>query len=168
MTKRVAVLALLLLVVPAWAVFPPPVKDDGKFFKPDALERANRKIKEIYEKYRKDVVVETLSSLTTDQEKAVKDDGKEKFFNKLAQDRVKTLGVNGIIVIVSKNPRYLRVDMDAGTRKGGFTNSERDKLFDRIASQFKEGDFDAGLLAGLEYVESALKGGDKKDGKKDK
>src|SRR2546427_21791 len=43
-------LAWLLTAGPALAVFPPPIKDDGKFFTREGLEKANKKIKEIYQK----------------------------------------------------------------------------------------------------------------------
>ena len=159
--ERGAVLALVCLQAAAWAVFPPPVKDEAKFFKPATVEKADAKIREIYQKHHKDVVVETLAALTAEQEKAFKEDGKEKFFAKLAASRVKALGVNGVYVLVCKKPQYLRIDMDPGTRKSAFTNADRDKMFKKIAASFKEDDFDAGLLAGLDLVEATLKSGKK-------
>jgi uncharacterized membrane protein YgcG len=153
-----AVLAAWLVPAgPARAVFPPPVKDDGKFFKPETLEKANKKIREIYQKYQKDVVVETLASLSADQEKKLKDEGKNKFFATLALDRAKELGVHGIYLVLSKKPSHLQVHMDPATQKKAFTPRDRRALIDKIISRFKEGNFDAGLLEGLDVIESALK-----------
>lgn len=152
-----AVLAVLVASAPAWAVYPPPVKDDAKFFKVSTIEAANKKIREIYENYRKDVVVETFSTLTSEQEKALKADGKDKFFRKLSVERVKALGVNGFYVVISKNPTYLQVELDSSTRKAGVTNADRDKIASRIIAKFKDEDFDGGLQAGFEAIDSLLK-----------
>jgi hypothetical protein len=154
-------LVLAILAGPAWAVFPPPIKDDGKFFKPDALEKANKKIKDIYEKYHKDVVVETLAPLTADQEKKLKEEGKTKFFGSLALNRAKELGVHGIYIVFSKSPTGLHVHMDPATQKQAFTARDRKVLIDKIIARFKEKEFDAGLLDGLEVIESALKANSK-------
>jgi hypothetical protein len=157
--------ALLAAVLVAWlgpigparAVFPPAIKDDGKFFTADGLEKANKKIREIYQNYKKDVVVETLPALSADQEKKLKDEGKEKFFAQFAVSRAKELGVNGIYIVFCKKPTHLQVEMDPGTRKKAFTNADRKKLIEKIVARFKEEKFDAGLLDGLDVIESTLK-----------
>jgi uncharacterized membrane protein YgcG len=152
-----AVAVVLVACGTAWAVFPPPVKDDGKFFKPAGLEAANKKIRELYEKYKKDVVVETLASLTEEQDKALKSDGRGKFFGKLALDRTRVLGVNGIYVLIVKKPQYLQIFMDPATAKKAFTNTDRGRMRDQMFAKFKEDDFDGGLQAGLEVIEASLK-----------
>lgn len=149
-------LTFLLATRPAWAVYPPPVKDDGKFFKPDTVEKANQKVREIYEKYQKDVVIETIASLTPEQEKAAGKEERGKFFARLAMERAKTLGLNGVYVLISKKPQYLQVHMDPGTQKKAFTTTHQSALRERITARFKEGDFDGGLLAGLELIAQTL------------
>jgi uncharacterized membrane protein YgcG len=150
--------AWLGLAGPASAVFPPPVKDDGKFFSKEALDKANKKIREIYEKYRKDVVVETITSLTPEQEKKLKEaDNEAKFFNRQAVDRERELGINGVYIHISRKPRYLRVHMDPLTQKTTFKAANRDEVYKVIASQFRDGEFDKGLLDGLDAIEAAFK-----------
>jgi hypothetical protein len=153
-----AILAAWLVPAgPAHAVFPPSIKDEGKFFKPETLDKANKKIREIYENYKKDVVIETIASLTADQETKLKEEGKEKFFAKFALDRARALGVNGIYIILCKKPTHLQVHMDPGTQKKAFTAGNRRALIDKIVALFKEEKFDEGLLAGLDVIDSALK-----------
>jgi uncharacterized membrane protein YgcG len=153
-----AVLAAWLLVAgPARAVFPPPIKDDGKFFTKEGLEKANKKIRDIYQKYKKDVVVETIAELTDEQKKKLKDDKEKKFFGSLAHSRIEELGVNGIYVIISKNPRFLQMDMDTDTRKKTFTNTDRKVAQEKFFAAFREMKFDAGLLDALDAIEAALK-----------
>lgn len=152
-----AVVVAFLAAGTAFAVFPPPVKDDGKFFKSSTLEAANKKIRELYQKYTKDVVVETLASLTDEQEKKLKEDGKVKFFSKLALDRSRALGVNGVYILIVKKPSYLQVYMDPATAKKAFTNSDRERLKGQMVAKFKEDNFDGGLQAAFEVIEAALK-----------
>jgi uncharacterized membrane protein YgcG len=155
-TPTVALLAALGLCAPALAVFPPALKDDGKFFSKEGAEKANQKIREIYEKYKKDVVVETIATLTADQEKKIKEDGEAKFFAKHTSDRGKEIGLNGVYILVCKKPKYLRVHMDPETQKHAFTASNRAATVGKIVARFKEDEFDAGLLDGLKEIGSIL------------
>ncbi|MFO0926603.1 MAG: TPM domain-containing protein [Gemmataceae bacterium] len=144
---------------PARAVYPPPLKDDGKFFGKEAVDKANRKIRELYEKYRKDVIVETLATLTPEQEKmAREEDDRGRFFAKLTLDRSRELGLNGVYILIVKKPRYLRIHMDPETQKTTFSAASRTKTLTAITEKFKEGSFDAGLLAGLDAIEASFKG----------
>ncbi|MGL4555746.1 MAG: TPM domain-containing protein [Gemmataceae bacterium] len=156
---RIAALGLLLTFLAggaALAVYPPEVKDDGKFFKNVSLVEANKRVRAIYEKYQKDVVVETLASLSADQTKQMDKDGKAKFFAQLSLERSRALGVHGVYVLLVKSPQYIQIHMDPQTQKRAFTGSHRTALREKLASRFKEGDFDGGLNAGLELVAQTL------------
>jgi hypothetical protein len=154
--------AWLLFAGPVRAVFPPPIKDDGKFFSKEALEKANKKIKDIYQKYKKDVVIETLGELTEEQKKKLKESTSEtNFFGSLAHARIGELGVNGIYVVISKSPRFLQIDMDTDTRKKAFTNKDRTAAREKFFAGFREMKFDAGLLDALDAIEASLKNNSK-------
>jgi len=153
--------AWLLLSGPALAVFPPPVKDDGKFFSKEGLEKANKKIKDIYQKYRKDVVVETLADLTEEQLKKAKAEGNDKFFPKFALGRIDALGVNGVYILLSKKPQRVQIEMDTQTRKRVFHNADRSKAVKKLIDKFKKEDFDAGLIEALDSIEASLKANSK-------
>src|SRR3954471_24389029 len=119
-----AVAGCLALPGAARAVYPPPVKDDGKFFSKDGLDRADKKIREIYQKYKKDVVVETLAQLPAEQQKKYQEEeDKDRFFARLALDRGREIGLNGIYVLIVKKPHYLRIHMDPDTQKKDFKAS---------------------------------------------
>jgi len=163
---RVVLLAGLLAYLPAmlspvWAIFPPPVKDDGKFFGKEGTEKANKKIRAIYEKYKKDVVVVTIPELNAEQLKKLKEDGNTKFFGKMAREAAVNLGLNGVLILISKKPTFLFIYMDPDTQKAGFTTGVRDKVIAKIVAQFKEENFDAGLLDGLDAIEAAFKASSK-------
>lgn len=158
-------LTLLVALIPCWlvptgparAVYPPAIKDDGKFFAKDTLDKANQKIRDLYEKYRKDVVLETYATLSAEQEKKLKEDDKERFFARLALERSREIGLNGIYIVITKKPTYLRMHMDPETQKRAFTAANRTKAIEAITRRFKEGSFDGGLLDGLDAIETALR-----------
>ena len=160
-TPTVALLALLALTAPAVAIYPPALDDKGKFFTKEGLESANKKIRAIYEKYKKDVVIETIPMLTPEQEKKSKEDGTDKFFAKLTSDRAKEIGLNGVYILMCKKPSYLRIHMDPETQKKMFTASNRKTTFGKIVARFKEDEFDAGLLDGLKEIEALLEANSK-------
>jgi uncharacterized membrane protein YgcG len=149
--------ALLALAPQARAVYPPPVKDDGKFFTAEGLKKANAKIKDIYKKYKKDVVVETIDALSVDDEKKAKEEGNMKYFTKHGVKRIDDLGVNGVYLVLSKKPRFGRIVMDPQTQKAAFKAADRDKAYAKLVERFKESEFDEGLLAALDSIEASLK-----------
>jgi len=150
-------LGWLVVVHQAQAVYPPPVKDGGKFFDAKALEKANAKIKDIYKKYKKDVVIETIDALSVDEQKKAKEEGNKKFFPKYALKRIDDLGVNGVYIVISKEPRWAQFEMDPQTRKTVFSNADRDKAYSKLIERFKEKEFDQGLLDALDAIEASLK-----------
>lgn len=153
-----AVLAgCLVFVRPAAAVFPPPIRDDGKFFSAEALEKANKKVRQIYEEYGRDVVVETFAAIPADLEKKYKDMGKKEFFAEWARTRAKELGVHGVYVLICKRPSRIEVETDSATLKKAFTFGEREKLSQKVAGKFREKKFDEGLQDGLDFVAMTLK-----------
>jgi uncharacterized membrane protein YgcG len=147
----------LALCRPAAAVFPPPVKDGAKMFTKEGLEKADKMIKEIYRKFKKDVVVETYAEVPADLAKKLEDKGEKAFFAEWASQRAKELGVNGIYLLVSKKPRYLYIEIDGATRKKAFTSADRKTMEKKLFAAFKEMKFDQGLSDALESVEASLK-----------
>ena len=141
----------------AAAVYPPPVKDEGKFFSAEALDKANRTIRQIYQRFEKDVVIETFPAIPADLEKKYKEEEKASFFNEWARKRAVELGVNGIYILICKKPGRIEVEVGNQTRKKAFTQNDRDRLVQRMLSDFKEKKFDEGLLEGVEFIESAMR-----------
>jgi hypothetical protein len=142
---------------PARAVFPPAIKDEGKLFSAETLDRANKKIHDIYRTFHNDVVIEALAKIPADLETKYKEDGRQKFFSEWADRRVDELGVNGLYILIVKEPGHIQVSIDMRTRAKAFTPSDRRKLIDKMLGAFKEKKLDEGLLTGLDFVESTFK-----------
>src|SRR5262249_6214353 len=83
----------------------PEVKDDAKLFTDEAIKKANDQIREIAQKYDRDLLVETFASVPADEVENVKKMDKEergKFFEKWANERAKFRAVNGVYVLICK------------------------------------------------------------------
>ena len=74
-----------------------------------------------------------------------------------AEQRAKDLGVNGVYLLICKEPGRVEVFVDEQTRKKAFPLGERDKLVKKMLEQFRDKKFDAGLLEGIDFIGSSLK-----------
>jgi hypothetical protein len=145
------------LVASAGAVYPPPIKDEAKLFSAEALDKANKRIKEIYAHARKDLVIETYAAVPEGKKVPEDKNKKEEFFAEWASARVKDLGVNGVYVLICKSPTYLYIEADNLTRKRAFTGKDRAALQRKLIDSFRDKKFDEGLKEGIEVVEAAYR-----------
>jgi hypothetical protein len=145
------------LVGTAEAVFPPPIKDEAKLFTPEFLEKANKKIKEIYSSSKKDLVIETYAAVPEGKEAPEDAKKRGEFFKGWAEARMKELGVNGVYVLICKSPTYLYIDMDPDTNRKGFSGADRARMLKALIGSFKEKKFDEGLKAGIDVVDAAYR-----------
>src|SRR5690349_10173017 len=88
----------------------PVIKDDGKFFSAEAVSKANKKIKEIAQNYNKDLLIETFSEIPADRKESYKPENKREFFEKWAREQAHENAVNGVYVLICKQPPHLQVE----------------------------------------------------------
>ncbi len=143
----------------ASAVFPPPVKDEGKFFSAEALEKINKKIRQLYTASGCDVVVETVPAVPADREAKYKELGKDKFFLEWARKRAEELGVNGVYVLVCKSPGRVEVGLTGPAGRRLFAPGDRERITNKMLGPFRDKKFDEGLNAALDFIETTLKAG---------
>src|SRR5262249_15976187 len=131
---------LLPLLLAGWlggaATASADVRDDGKFFKPETVAKVNKEIKEIHDRYKKDLgigtdkrykdidVAETRKGSFKNQEK----EERNKAFNQWAIERAVKLRVNGIYILICDEPRHLQIEVGKNTLAKEFTASDRHKL----------------------------------------
>jgi hypothetical protein len=147
----------LALAGPAFAVFPPPVKDEGKFFSAEALEKANKKIRQLYTDFACDVVVETVPAVPADLEAKFKELGKDRFFLDWAGKRAGELGVNGVYVLVCKSVGRVEVLLHGPAAKRLFGRGDSGRISSAMLGRFRDKKFDEGLAAALDTIEAILK-----------
>jgi len=157
-----AFLAILLFGITPMVHADPGVKDDGQFFKPETVEKANAEIRQIKSDYAKELVIETFAGVPEglrDEWDAAKDDAQKRsgFFGKWSGDRAHRLQVNGVYILICKDPGHLEVKAGQKTKLKAFTESNQNKLRDILLESFKAKNDDEGLLKGVDYFREALK-----------
>src|SRR5262249_54827371 len=84
-----------------------------------------------------------------------KKEERAKFFEKWALDRAKFRAVNGVYVLICKEPTYLYVEVTPKARTV-FNKETRDKIREVLLTEFKDKRFDAGLLGAVKVVHDRL------------
>src|SRR5262249_3607776 len=104
--------ALCLWAVGHTAAVAPEVRDEGNFFSPAALKKADERVRDIYRKHGRDVLVETFATVPADdveKVKAMEADQRNAYFLKWAKARADLRVVNGVYVLLCKEPLHWQV-----------------------------------------------------------
>lgn len=148
-------IAGLALSAPASAVAP-EIKDEGKFFSADAVKKANEIIREIASKSDRDLLIETFATVPGDEEERakVKKLGREEkydYFRKWAIKRAEATVVNGVYILICKDPTYFKIEVSRKARQQ-FDSKAVSKLQEIVLGEFRDKRFDEGLLAAAKFV----------------
>jgi hypothetical protein len=140
------------------ATVAPEIKDDGKFFSPDAVKKADARIREIASKHDFDVLVETFPTPPADQVEKVKEldaKGRAEFFSRWAKERSDHRVVHGIYILACQEPKHLFIGV---TKRGmtAFPPEVRKQLTEMLIGEFRKARFDEGLDAALTFIEDRL------------
>ena len=117
-------LLLALLVGGAKAASGNGVHDDAKFFSDNAISQATAVIDQIDRKHQKDLLIETIPSVSDDQQTQLQSEGKEAFFHNLAVSHANQQGVRGVYILICKDPAYVLVDAGKSVRQRLFTSDD--------------------------------------------
>lgn len=156
-TLVVAVLPLLLLgrARPA-AGGVHEVWDAAHFTKASTLEHVRQILDEIHSRFGKDLMIETFPDIPDHLKPLLQKDGKDAFYRNWAWSDADLLEVNGVIVLVTGDPRHLRVEVGKETRKRAFTLDDSDELMKGMGGYFHKNDFDGGLVYAAEFVRDRM------------
>ena len=157
-------LVIVFLVVGSWLsagralAVAPEVKDEAKFFSPEAVKKANKEIREIARKCGKDLLIETFAAVPGEQTERVKDMSSEeraKFFHNWAVDRTEATVVNGIYIMICKEPAHLEIVITPNTRSV-FNKQAYERLRETLVKNLREKKFDDCLEKAVEQVRDKL------------
>jgi TPM domain len=153
----IALTACLVLATTSAAVTP-EIRDDGKFFSPAALKKADERIRDIYKNHERDVLIETFTMVSRDDAEKVKGmdaKARSEYFLTWAKERVKSRAVNGVYVLLCKEPRHLLVAVvEKAPHK--FPDGTQAVIEDVLRKEFRENRFDEGLDLALKAIEERL------------
>jgi uncharacterized membrane protein YgcG len=158
LARSVVVIALWLALAGRSVAVAPEIKDDGKFFSAETIKKANDEIREIAAKYGRDFLLESYATVPADQVAKVKEMNKKErnaFFRAWAAARMKERAVNGVYVLVCKDPAYLLVGFTAKAKESLGADA-RDKIEEILRKEFEEKRYDQGLLAAIKFVREKL------------
>jgi uncharacterized membrane protein YgcG len=157
----VRVLAILSLVVlgstPGALAATPEVRDQAGFFSKEAVQKANRELEEIRRQYGKELVIETYAEPPADvAAQLTAKEPRDRVYAEWVQKRATDAGVNGIYVLITRNPAHLQLAVGNETRKAAFTNADRDKLRDLLLNAFRQKKYDEGLAEAIALTRRTL------------
>lgn len=135
------------------------VRDQGEFIQNKATaNKIDQVIQDIHRRFGKDVVIETFSSVPARDLKRVEamdPDSRKRYFFDQAVERAKSTKLNGFYIMVNKTPHGIAVVANNRTLKT-FTQAKVTEAREIMASQFKNGNFDEGLLQGVDFIRTQL------------
>ena len=152
----IAVLAIgLFQTTAAWALSS-EVTDGGNFFSADTEKSVNASIADIRSTFNKDVLVETFAEIPESRKAQYSPGKKDEFFSSWVRERADATDLNGVYILICKNPSVLRVSTGTKTRQTHFTNPNRDEVVALMLSKFKEKKFDEGLSEGVALIKQRM------------
>jgi uncharacterized membrane protein YgcG len=133
----------------------PEVRDGAHLFSNDAMRQANEQIRDIMRKHGRDLLIETFASAPptpgADKLRAMSVEERNKFFERWATERAGNAMVNGVYVLVCKDPQHVTVDITPKAQPL-IDSRARQQLQEILLNNFREKRFDIGLIAGVRFV----------------
>jgi hypothetical protein len=139
----------------AWSDGPSPdgIIDGLDLFRPEVAARADALIRDMREKYRFDVRVETLV-LPDDErltvERMPKQKAKAEYFTRLGIERADKAGVNGLYILICLNPRYIQVTTYPDSTAALLSRNSRKQLHDLLQRGLRGAKADGGHVDAAE------------------
>ena len=98
------------------------VKDNAGFFSENAKSEANRRILDIEKRFKHDLVIETFTSIPEDVKSGVNLKDKtaaNRMYDQWARKQASSLRVNGVYILLTKEPAHLQIEVGNETQKIG-------------------------------------------------
>ena len=156
------------LLVFAWAVFAvpgvcagvsPTPHDEGGFFSAEALKAAVMSIKEIEEKHGLPILIETFKTVPEERVKGIDlldVPAREKLFADWAQARLEQAQIDGVGVLLCRQPPRVQIALGEKTRSTLVTPRDRRSIVVFFVTRFREKRFDDGLVEMLRNFEEFI------------
>jgi hypothetical protein len=159
-------LAVALVAAGAASAFArePGVCDEAKLFTPEAVARANDKIRQIKGKFQQDVFIDTVAELPAaqrDKLKGLSRKAQDQLIAQWAAERAAAAGPASVSVVIYKEPRQVHVIVGEDTQQRAFTASDGNALRQLLVKSLGQGltrraDPSRGLLDGVAYIHDEM------------
>ena len=136
-------LVSILLIIFSVFSLKAEVKDGANFFSQSVIADVNRKIEDVRNRTKKDLVVETVETTGSTSPKDY------------SLERAKALKVNGVYVLITRKEKKIELQVGNKTHKV-FGNNETSSFKEKITQGFKKQDFDGGLTQAVDFYSDTL------------
>jgi hypothetical protein len=134
------------------------VRDGGKFFSEEAIRKANDDIRAIARKYDREILVETFREPPdgkAEKVAAMSAEERARFFREWANDRARAAKVNGLYVLICREPSHLYLESVGSARKV-LDEAYTKKIVEKVLVKFREKKYDEGLDTAIDMVRDRL------------
>jgi hypothetical protein len=135
-----------------------PIQDEGKFFGPEFVAKTNEEIRDLFRRYGKDFLIETYPAVPADQAekvRAMSSEEKNRFFHQWARERLRAKEVDGLCLLVCRDPTFLYIDV-SGSARPALDESFIKELLKVVLSQFREKQYEQGVTEAVRRVRERL------------
>ena len=139
---------------------PLTIRDEAKFFSPDAVQKANQEIALIAHRYGRDLLIETYSTVPTDDAervRAMNADDRLKYVRGWARKRTQAERLNGVMILICRSPSILYVNVSEKARSV-VTKAEEASIHAALLAAFRGKKYDDGLAEAVRLVREAFAG----------
>lgn len=136
------------------------IRDGGAFFSDSAKQDASRTIGEVERSVKKDIVIETFQEIPEAVKGSVNLADKaaaDRLFVEWAEKQARQQAVNGVYILISKQPAHLQVVVGNQTMKQSFTATDRDALVSTMRTKLHAKDHDGALREGVNFISSTMR-----------
>jgi hypothetical protein len=137
----------------------PGVDDKAAFFSEQATREASNLMTQIRMDTRRDLRVETFPEVPAEVKSGVNLEDKSaanQMYEKWAKQQAAARKVNGVYVLLVKNPAHLHVVASNETLQKAFMPADRDGLVSLMLGKLREKKFDEALLEGTRFVKDRM------------
>lgn len=136
------------------------ILDNAAFFSDSAKAEASRQLLDVGLRYKKEVVIETFKGIPDDVSKGVNLQDRaavNRMFEQWTLRQARQQRVNGIYILLSKEPSHLQVVIGDSTQQTLFTAKDRAVLVDVMLARLRNKQPDEALLQGVNVIASSMK-----------
>lgn len=134
------------------------VRDDEGFFRPGFVKLADEVLDDIHARTGKDLMVETFPTIPDEMKESARQQDKQGFYDHWVISEARAHNVNGVFVLITKDPPHIQVGVGKETREKAFTFKDRDELVEKLTETFREHQFDRGLMDAVNFVRQRMAG----------
>ncbi|MDI1312103.1 MAG: hypothetical protein PSV43_08085, partial [Prosthecobacter sp.] len=135
------------------------IQDDGAFFSEFAKVNAAGTIKDVATRLHKDIAIQTFAAVPDDMKSTVLQSSKaasNRGFSQWAEQLAQSKKVNGVFILLVKQPAHLQVVVGTDTQRQAFTLLDREALVQRMLANLRQKKSDDALIDGVNFISKTM------------